>query len=302
MPPSGTDVRQNAVSASVRPGTARAPAGIAWRLAIFVLASSVGILALRIVMSPLSGALEGATGVRLPSFTLTLSLGLLIGHWWTFRVVEPAGWSLVALDRTALSARRVATGAALGGVAVGLPSALLLAMGWLRVEPAAAGDVWTAALTSLASLVPAALWEELLARGYVFALVRERWGARVAIVATSLLFGAMHLENVGATAQSLSLVTLAGVFLGSILVSQRSLYAAWAAHVAWNFVMAGVMHTSVSGFGMPAPNYRMVDAGPDWATGGPWGPEAGIFAGLGMMAAIYFLLRRRERNGVGHHD
>lgn len=278
---------------------ARAPVGIGWRLAIFTLASAVGVLGLRLVMSPLSALIEARTGVRLPAFTLTLSGGMLIGHWWTFRVAEPNRWSLVGLDRAAFSARRIAIGAALGAVAVGVPSALLLALGWLRIVPAAEGDTFRAALLSLMLLIPAALWEELLARGYVFALVRERWGARVAILATSLLFGAMHLENAGATAQSIALVTLAGIFLGTILVSQRSLYAAWAAHVAWNFVMAGVIHTSVSGIGMGSPNYRTVDSGPDWATGGAWGPEAGTFAGLGMAAAIYFLLRRRTRGGAG---
>ncbi len=105
----------------------------------------------------------------------------------------------------------------------------------------------------------------------------------------------MHLENAGATLQSIALVTLAGIFLGAILVSMRSLYAAWSAHVAWNFVMAGVMHTSVSGLGLGTPNYRTIDAGPDWATGGSWGPEAGLFAGAGMVLATYFLLRRVSR-------
>jgi membrane protease YdiL (CAAX protease family) len=278
---------------------ARAPVGLLWRLAIFTLASAVGVLGLRVAMPYLTALIEGLTGVRLPAFTLMLSGGMLIGHWWTFRVAEPKGWSLIGLDRKAFSLRRIAIGATLGAVAVGVPSALLLAIGWLRVVPAGAGDTLRSALLALVLLVPAALWEELLARGYLFALVRERWGARIAIVATSALFGVMHLENAGVTAQSIALVTLAGIFLGTILVSQRSLYAAWAAHVAWNFVMAGVIHTSVSGIGMGTPNYRTVDAGPDWATGGAWGPEAGIFAGLGMVAAIYFLLRRRTRGGAG---
>lgn len=274
---------------------------IPWRLAIFVLASSVGVLGLRAVMSVLGVVTGQGSGGRFPSFVLTLAGGMLIGHWWTFRVVERKGWEKIGFGRAALSPRAIAIGASLGAVAVGLPSALLLALGWLRVEPSAAGDSVLAALYSLGLLVPAALWEELLARGYLFALVRERWGARVAIVATSVLFGLIHLENAGATVQSIALVTLAGMFLGSILVSLGSLYAAWAAHVAWNFVMAGVLHTSVSGFAMGAPDYRTVDTGPDWATGGNWGPEAGLFAGAAMLAAMYFLLRRRAGSGKEHN-
>ena len=276
--------------------------GLGWRFAIFVLACSVGVLGLRAVLPPLAAWSESLTGVRLPTFVLILSGGMLIGHWWTFRVVEPRGWRVVSLDRGAFAWRKVATGAALGAAAVGLPSALLLGVGWLRLEPNPQGDVVGAALLSLAILIPAALWEELLTRGYLFSLLRERFGPRPAIVSTAMLFGVMHLENAGATLQSVTLVAIAGIFLGTILVSLESLYAAWSAHVAWNFVMAGVMHTSVSGIGMGAPNYRTVDAGPDWATGGAWGPEAGIFAGAGMALAVLFLLRRGNRHGARHDD
>lgn len=267
----------------------------AWKFAIFMLACSVGYLGSRAVLPPVTAWIEEATGARLPTYVLTWSVGMLIGHWWTFRVVEPDGWRLVALDRGAFTSRAVLGGAALGAVAVGVPSLALLGIGWLRVEAMPPGDVWQSALLSLGLLIPAALWEELMTRGYALALLRERFGARMAIVVTSVVFGLLHLENAGVTFQSIAVVTLAGIFLGSILVAMRSLYAAWSAHVAWNFVMAGVMHTSVSGSELGAPNYRTVDAGPDWATGGAWGPESGIFAATGMLLAIVFLLRRGER-------
>ncbi|MBV9879811.1 MAG: hypothetical protein JO180_04905, partial [Gemmatirosa sp.] len=41
------------------------------------------------------------------------------------------------------------------------------------------------------------------------------------------------------------------------------------------------------------PGYRTVDAGPDWLTGGPWGPEGGLAAGAGMLAALALLVRGR---------
>jgi hypothetical protein len=46
---------------------------------------------------------------------------------------------------------------------------------------------------------------------------------------------------------------------------------------------------------MTAPNYRIVDAGPDWLTGGPWGPEGGAAAMLGMAVAFIYLQRRPRR-------
>jgi hypothetical protein len=58
--------------------------------------------------------------------------------------------------------------------------------------------------------------------------------------------------------------------------------------------MAALFHVAVSGTGFPTPDYRVVDAGPDWVTGGPWGPEGGVAAAAGMLAAVFLLLGRRS--------
>jgi len=145
------------------------------------------------------------------------------------------------------------------------------------------------------TLVPAALFEELLTRGYILSTLRNAWGWTWAVVATSVGFGMLHLMNNGATAGSVALVTLAGFFLAAVLYVTKSLYAAWAAHFAWNWTMAAVFHVAVSGYPLEAPNYRYVDAGPDWATGGEWGPEGGVPAGFGMVAGMAFLFANRRR-------
>jgi hypothetical protein len=106
----------------------------------------------------------------------------------------------------------------------------------------------------------------------------------------------LHLNNAGATAGSVALVSLAGVFLGMVFLATGSLYAAWLAHLAWNLMMAAVFHTPVSGLPMEAAGYRYVDAGPDWATGGAWGPEGGIPAGLGMLLASAYMYTRFRRD------
>ena len=59
--------------------------------------------------------------------------------------------------------------------------------------------------------------------------------------------------------------------------------------------MAAVFHVAVSGIPFEAPDYRYVDAGPDWATGGEWGPEGGIPAGLGMVAGDGVSLLEQKR-------
>jgi hypothetical protein len=96
------------------------------------------------------------------------------------------------------------------------------------------------------------------------------------------------------TVQSFCIVTLAGVFLGAIRLSFRSVYASSAAHAAWNWVLAVAFHASVSGMRFDAPDYRTVEQGPDWLTGGQWGPEGGVAAALGMLVVLAYLYRTRR--------
>ena len=51
---------------------------------------------------------------------------------------------------------------------------------------------------------------------------------------------------------------------------------------------------SFGGLPLESPDYRYVDAGPDWATGGVWGPEGGAAGGLGMLGGIAYLYARRK--------
>src|SRR3569623_1060960 len=93
--------------------------------------------------------------------------------------------------------------------------------------------------------LPQSLVEEMLSRGYLFSALRDGVGEIGALAITSLGFGLLHMGNPGATAQSVSVVVLAGIFLGAILVITRSLYAAWMAHFAWNWSMADLLHAPV---------------------------------------------------------
>jgi membrane protease YdiL (CAAX protease family) len=275
----------------LRPHSDTAP-GISppWRLAVFLLATTASVLLLRFAHSLVARWIP--VEARPVAFVVVLALALLMGHAWTFREMDRRGWQFIGLGREHLNAGHMARSAALAAAAVALPCALLIAAGWLQFESGESSSVLGAAVASLALLIPASLWEELLLRGYAFQVVRERWGDWGAIAATSLVFGAIHYLNAGATPGALAVVILAGVFLGLVLVRTGSLYATWAAHLAWNATLVVVLHATVSGLTLDAPGYVLVDSGPDWATGGAWGPEGGLFAALGIVGAIAIISRR----------
>lgn len=211
------------------------------------------------------------------------------------RWIDRRPWSAIGLGRTQARPRVLAEGLALGVLAIAIPSLALSAIGWLRFASAPDGSWWGVALAASWLLLPAALFEEVVVRGYAFDALRRGFGSTTAVAVTSAIFGLLHYANPGATALSIGLVTLAGVFLGVVVLVTGSVWAAWAAHLAWNWTMAVLLHTPVSGLALGTPDYRLVDAGPDWATGGVWGPEGGAGAALGMIGGIGYLMARRRR-------
>lgn len=268
-----------------------------WRILLFLLFTAVAVQVCAVLVGPLLAwafAHGGLQGVSTAPWIECA--GLLLATAASLKWIDKRPWSYVWLGRQAASPSRIARGFAFGALAIGLPIALLLAARWLHDTGGSAGSLWGAGFRVTMLLIPAALLEELLFRGYPLAVLHEGWGWRWATAVTSVAFGAVHLANAGATVGSTALVTLAGVFLAAVLVATRSLYAAWAAHFAWNWTMAVVFHTAVSGLPLESPRYRYVDAGPDWATGGEWGPEGGVPAGIGMVSGIAYLIARRRQS------
>jgi membrane protease YdiL (CAAX protease family) len=209
-------------------------------------------------------------------------------------------WRYVGFDGQAWAPRRLLSSGGLGLAIIGIPALLLVAFGAARFEPSTSAEsapfmAWGAA----ALLVPAALSEELLFRGYAFSVTRDAIGAAKAAVVTSAVFGLAHLLNPGPTVQSVLAVIVAGLFLAAVRVATQSLAAAFAAHLMVNFTQLALLHAPVSGQAFDTPGYRLVPTGPSWLTGGAWGPEGGAAVVAAMLLAT-FLLRKSALKRTGH--
>ncbi len=267
-----------------------------WRIALFVLAglaaSNVGV--------PLVAM--GMPAASMPWIRATLEcVAVLAATRYATTQLDGAGWSSVGLGPTAWRPRLLLLGLGAGACAIALPTTALIARGYLSFTPSPMGDASRALLLSVAVLGPAALTEELLMRGYPFTVLSETWGWPVATGITSVVFGALHLGNPGVTPLAIANVIAAGVFLAGVRVVTGSLAAAWAAHFGWNWTMSAAFHSSVSGLPFGTPGYRLADTGPDWLSGGAWGPEGGVGAAVGMMGAfagLSWATRRIGRAGL----
>lgn len=273
-------------------GKLRAP----WRLLIFAVVAVLFALIAQPVVATVAPVGGDATIVSVGTiaFYWSLVVAFLAAHAVMLRFVDRQPWSFVWMNGGAAKAGLLGGGLLIGALAVGIPSALLIAVGWLDITDAP--GTWAADAFAVAMfLLPAAVVEELMMRGYPLAVLREALGAGWALLITSVTFGVLHAANSNASVRALVLVTVAGVFLGMIVLALRSLFAAAAAHFAWNAMLAVVLHAAVSGEDLPGGDYRVIDAGPDWATGGTWGPEGGLGAVAGMLVAAAILARRVRR-------
>ncbi|MEX2180275.1 MAG: CPBP family intramembrane glutamic endopeptidase [Gemmatimonadaceae bacterium] len=269
-----------------------------WRLLLFLALLVVCTVAVFVALGFALQYVEGLSGIPGTSETLGLTIALLLAHGIALRTFDRQPASYVGLDRAAAKPRVLLFGFVLGAVPIGAASLVLIATGQLDVTQAPPGSWWAAAARISILLIPAAFYEELFLRGYVFATLGAWLGPVATVALTSVAFGLLHVPNPGGGGSNglpIVMVTLAGVYLAVVLLVTRSLYAAWMAHLAWNWVMAVVLHVAVSGLPLPQPGYQLADDGPDWLTGGPWGPEGGVVAGAGMFAGLAYLYWRHSR-------
>lgn len=137
--------------------------------------------------------------------------------------------------------------------------------------------------------------EEILLRGVVFRQLEEWVGRWAALAISAALFGVMHLGNAHATLwAALAIALEAGVLLAAAYMTTRRLWLPIGMHIAWNWTQAAVFGAPVSGVKMSG--YLRGDLhGPDWLTGGAFGPEASVVAVVVCSAVSVALLARARR-------
>ncbi|MEA3080356.1 MAG: protease family protein, partial [Sphingomonadales bacterium] len=132
----------------------------------------------------------------------------------------------------------------------------------------------------LAAVITSAIFpavsEELLFRGILFRWIEEFGGSWVALILTSIFFGAVHLANPDASAiAALGIAVGGGLMLGAAYMLTRSLWLPMGIHAAWNFAQGEIYDIPVSGSAV----HGLVDArltGPPLLTGNGFGLEASV--------------------------
>jgi len=144
--------------------------------------------------------------------------------------------------------------------------------------------------------IGAAVTEEMLFRGILFRWLEQFGGSWLALLLTSVLFGAAHLNNPNASWIAAAGIAMeAGVMLGAAYMLTRSLWFPMGIHAAWNFTQGEIYDIPVSGTKVDG----MVDArlsGDPLLTGNGFGLEASVIAiVVATLFGLWLLWRAIQR-------
>lgn len=195
---------------------------------------------------------------------------------------------------TGQAPRELLWGTMVGAASLGVVTAGLAAAGWLGYRPdeGTVGLYIATLATDFLIFAFAAAAEEAVFRGYPFQALVEGIGPVAATVLSSAAFALAHGANPNVGTIALINIFLAGVLLSAAYLRTRSLWFATAVHMGWNWSMASLFDLPVSGIAeFETPLYEPVLTGPDWVTGGAFGPEGGLGATVAFLVAILAVLK-----------
>lgn len=158
------------------------------------------------------------------------------------------------------------------------------------------GTQWLLPMAAMAIL--SGICEELLFRGGIYRITEDMFGTGAALLISGGLFGLMHLTNPHATLiAGIAIAIEAGILLGAAYAATRNLWLPIGIHIGWNFAEGGIFGAAVSG-GMGGHGLLGISLhGPEWLTGGAFGPEASVVTIAVCTATGLYFLWRTIRSG-----
>lgn len=148
--------------------------------------------------------------------------------------------------------------------------------------------------------IAAGFVEEMVFRGVIMSLLREKWNTKIAILVPSVIFGAVHLIGMDFSVLSCILVLVAGTMVGVmfslIALESNSVWNSGIVHAIWNIIIIG----GGLAIGEKADEYSVMtyvlQSKTFALTGGEFGIESSAIALVGyvMVSLFAFWLIRKS--------
>ena len=142
--------------------------------------------------------------------------------------------------------------------------------------------------------------EEMVFRGLILDLLKNRWNLVVAVIAPSVVFGFVHVLGMNFSIGSIILVTVAGTMVGImfslVALEGGSIWNSAVMHMAWNaIIIGGLLRIGINKDPADIAEYLLA-SDKFWITGGEFGIESALPSVIGytIVAAIAFMMLRKK--------
>lgn len=191
-------------------------------------------------------------------------------------------------------------GASIGLVMFSVSVGIFAVMGFAAFETGSAQPQGLAAIGGitvvLVGWVVQGAGEEALTRGFLLPVISTRYGTLAGIVLSSALFMALHLLNSNLSGLALLNLFLFGVFASLYALNEGGLWGVFAIHSLWNWAQGNLYGLEVSGSEVnTATLFNLREVGPDWLTGGAFGPEGGVAVTLVLVVSCALVWIAHQR-------
>ena len=219
---------------------------------------------------------------------------------WAWIVEKRQLWTLGLEKKRAIV--KFLKGGLAGLILFSAPVGLIGLFGYLRVDLQAiipTVPVLGSVVLLLVGWIVQGSAEELLTRGYLLPVVGSRYGAPAGIILSSVVFAGLHLLNPNVSWLAVSNLVLFGVFASLYTLHEGGIWGICALHAVWNWVQGNVFGFEVSGGALAASSlFNFQETGPDWFTGGNFGPEGGLAVTLVLVVGCLWLVVAGARSST----
>ncbi len=277
---------------------------LAWLMLLLSQLFGLPILLLLFAVREGTGEVAGSALAPTPAgllqgLLLALSFGgVLLLVWLWVKFYERRPFATLGFER-GNAGRRYLRGLILGFLAFAGAVGLMALFGYVGPETGDPAVVGLAALAGVLLTLPGwivqAAAEEALTRGWMLPVLAARYRPWIGIAVSSLFFAAAHGLNSNLTPLALANLILYSLFAALYALREGSLWGISAFHAVWNWAQGNLFGLQVSGTELSGGMLLdLMETGPDWFTGGAFGPEGGLAVTLVLLLglAVMALWRR----------
>lgn len=223
------------------------------------------------------------------------TVSMLIAPILTYMIFERKNkWSLGIQQPDAL--RRLIQGLAVGILLISVSFLAIWLFNGLHINTIQYdSETLKAVVISLGLFILVALSEELLFRGYIQGLLRNHYGANIAIIHSSILFALLHMMNPGILSTPFTLINifLVGLFFAVTREITGGIWLAIGFHLTWNFFQGNIYGFAVSGTDSKT-IISITSQGNSFISGGDFGAEGSMIATVILLIACIIVIRKRR--------